>query len=184
MNEKISFNNLPILQIDSISLVPITENDFEKLYSVASDPLIWEQHPNYDRYKREVFQLYFDGAIASKSAFLIYEINDNQKKVIGSTRYYDYNSEASSVCIGYTFLAKEYWGGIYNRNIKKVLIDYAFQKVDRILFHIGEKNIRSQKSILKIGATRIEDVYIDSYGKKVLSFQYQIKKSDWENKNN
>ncbi len=166
------------LQVDKIQLIPLIETDFEELYSVASDPLIWEQHPTSDRYKKDVFQLYFEGAIKSESAFKIYDAEKNT--IMGSTRYYEFDSENSTVSIGFTFMSRDYWGGEINFKIKKLLIDYAFKTVDSVLFHIGENNIRSQKSILKIGAKRIEDKEIELYGKKVLSFQYEIKKSDWE----
>ncbi|KAB2878593.1 GNAT family N-acetyltransferase [bacterium] len=131
-----------ILEDEILKIVPLIDRDFESLFEAASDPLIWEQHPTSDRYKREVFQLYFDEAISGKTAFLI--IDKSTNKVIGSTRYYDYKPENSSIAIGYTFLARPYWGGLYNKSSKKLLIDYAFQFVDKIYFHIGANNIRSQ----------------------------------------
>ena len=48
-------NLQPTLQNDLIILRPLRENDFEALYEVAKDPLIWEQHPSRERYKREVY---------------------------------------------------------------------------------------------------------------------------------
>jgi hypothetical protein len=59
------------LKNELISLVPLHKGDFEELYTVASDPLLWEQHPNKLRYKRPVFQIFFQGAIESKGAFII-----------------------------------------------------------------------------------------------------------------
>src|SRR6478672_10186928 len=114
-----------ILEDNLVKLVPLTENDFENLFQLASDPLIWEQHPTRDRYKKEVFQIYFDGAIASGTAFLI--TSNQSKELIGSTRYYDYNREESRVAIGYTFLARKFWGGNYNRAVKTLMLEYAFQ---------------------------------------------------------
>src|SRR5438128_762931 len=111
------------LENDVIKITPLGKDDFERLFVVASDPLIWEQHPAKERYKREIFQQFFDEALAAGSAFLIFDKQTN--KLIGSTRYYDYKPEISSVCIGYTFLAKEYWGGSYNRSAKTVLLNYA-----------------------------------------------------------
>ena len=49
----------PFLENENVQLVPLQENDFEALYEVASDPLIWEQHPSKDRYKIEVFTTFF-----------------------------------------------------------------------------------------------------------------------------
>lgn len=166
------------LENEIVKLVPLTTDDFDALYEVASDPLIWEQHPSRDRYKKEVFQLYFDGAIAEKKAFLVVDQSTNQ--IIGSTRFYDYKPENSSVAIGYTFLARKYWGGQYNRASKKLLLNYAFHFVDKVYFHIGATNIRSQMAITKLGATKIGEVDFDYYGKKLLHVEYLIRKQNWK----
>lgn len=165
------------LETDILKLTPLTESDFESLFEVAADPLIWEQHPTKDRYKREVFQLFFDGAIAGKTAFLIIDTSNNS--IIGSTRYYDYKPEQSSIAVGYTFLNRSYWGSMYNKTSKKMLLDHAFQYVDKVYFHIGANNIRSQKAILNIGANKIGEVDFDYYGQKVLHYEYVILKEDW-----
>lgn len=167
------------LETNILKLVPLTALDFDALFEVASDPLIWEQHPTKDRYKKEVFQLFFDGAVASKTAFLIIDTATNN--LIGSTRYYDYRPDQSSIAIGYTFLNRNYWGGTYNKASKKILLNYAFQYVDKVYFHIGATNVRSQKAILNIGAHKIGEVDFDYYGKKVLHHEYVILKADWIN---
>jgi RimJ/RimL family protein N-acetyltransferase len=123
------------LQNEWIQLVPLQVTDFEALYAVAADPLLWEQHPNKLRYKQEVFQNYFDGAILSKGAFLILEAKS--KEVIGSSRFYDYNEKDSSLLIGYTFIGRNFWGKEYNQALKKCMLDYAFQHINSVYFHIG-----------------------------------------------
>ncbi len=128
-----------------MKLVPLTKSDCNQLYHVASDTLIWEQHPVKDRHTKEGFQLFFDGAISGKTAFVIVDKKNNA--IIGSTRYYDYKPDNSSIAIGYTFLAKEYWGGLFNKSTKKLLIEYAFKFVDNFYFHIGTSNMRSQLAI-------------------------------------
>ena len=166
-----------ILEDNILKIVPLIESDFDRLFEIADDPLIWEQHPTKDRYQKEVFQLYFDGAIKGKTAFLI--IDKSTDKIIGSTRYYDYKPENSSIAIGYTFLSRQYWGGVYNKSAKRLLIEYAFQYVDNIYFHIGSTNIRSQLATIKIGASKIGEVDFDYYGKKLLHFEYLITKNEW-----
>lgn len=170
------FNLQPeTLENDQIKLIPLKEGDFEILYEIASDPEIWEQHPSKDRYKKEVFQLFFDGAVESKGAFLVYDSATNE--LIGSTRYYDFDPENSKIAIGFTFLAKKYWGGNHNKAMKQLVIDYAFQYVDTVVFHIGETNIRSQKAIAKIGATQIG--LVDFNNRNIPHFEYHILKKDW-----
>lgn len=144
-----------------VELIPLKESDFEALYLVASDPLIWEQHPNKDRYKREVFQKYFNSAIESKGAYLI--LDQKSKNIIGCTRYYEYDVDDSSVAIGFTFIARSYWGTAYNASIKKLMIDHGFNYVNKIYFHVGQTNIRSQRAIEKLGAIRLEIVENDRF---------------------
>ncbi len=165
------------LEDSIVRLTPIAQSDFENIYHVASDPLIWELHPSKDRYRREVFQLYFDSAISSNTAFLI--LDKSTDKIIGSTRYYDYQPDNSSIAIGYTFLARQYWGGLYNKSSKKLLLNYAFQFVDKVYFHIGVTNLRSQSAITKIGATKVNEVVLDNNGQEQLHYEYLIQKQDW-----
>lgn len=161
-----------------IKLIPLAETDFDKLFEVASDPLIWEQHPSNDRYQKDVFQLFFKDAIASKSGFLI--IDNATDSIIGSTRYYNYNPENQSIAIGFTFLARKFWGGIHNKSAKKLLIDYAFQKVDTIFFHIGSTNFRSQIATAKIGAKKIREFSVETNNQKQITFEFAIQKKDWK----
>lgn len=146
-----------ILEDELIYLKPIKESDFEKLYNAASDPEIWKQHPETERYKKENFEKYFRGAIDSKGAFVVFDKKSGE--VIGCSRYYDYDENKKRIAIGWTFLIKRCWGGEYNKALKKLMMDYAFQFVDSIIFHIGEDNIRSRKAIEKIGGTLVNEPY-------------------------
>lgn len=168
-------NLQPILENEIVQLVPLQESDFEILYQVASDPLIWEQHPNKDRYKRDVFQNFFEGAMQSKGAFKI--IDKASGDVIGSTRFYDYDDTNKSVFIGYTFYGRTYWGSLYNPSVKKLMLEYAFQFVNTVYFHIGAENIRSQKAIERLGAKKVREINVAYHGEpEKLNFEYMIDK--------
>jgi RimJ/RimL family protein N-acetyltransferase len=165
-----------------LQLVPLRRNDFERLYSVASDPLIWEQHPTKDRYKREVFQSFFDSAIDGNAAFLIVDAKTNEP--IGSSRYYEYDEAKKSIAIGYTFLARKYWGGNWNQALKKLMLHYAFQFVDKVIFHIGEHNLRSQIATQRFGAKKLDRIEEKPFGSQVVrNFVYELKKEDWNQHN-
>lgn len=172
-------NSQPELENDLVKITALTESDFERLFEVASDPLIWEQHPDRNRYKREVFQLFFDAHVKSKGAFLVFDKNTDE--LIGCTRYHDYDPANSKIAIGYTFLARKYWGGKYNKAMKKLLLNHAFQHVESVVFQIGATNIRSQKAILKIGARKIKEIDFDLNGTKILVYEFGIKKQNWNN---
>lgn len=167
------------LKNELIELRPLQSNDFENLYEVASDPLIWEQHPIKNRYQRKAFETFFSDAIASGGAFLISDARTGQS--IGSTRFYDYDKNKGHVAIGYTFLSRDHWGTLYNRALKVLMLDYAFNFVDTVIFHIGSENIRSQKAILKLGAKKrneIEEKFLE--GQKVIHYIYEITKEEWK----
>jgi N-acetyltransferase len=144
------FDLQPTLKGNLIEVRPLMREDFDALFAAASDPFIWEQHPENDRYKREVFQRYFDGAIDSKGAFAIIERKSG--RIIGSSRYCNLKPLEREVEVGWTFLERAFWGGSYNRELKSLMLDHAFRFVDRVVFVVGEKNLRSQKSLQKIGA--------------------------------
>lgn len=145
-----NFDLQPTLEGKLISLRPLKSEDFDSLYLAASDPLIWELHPEPDRYQPEAFKKYFQGALESGGAFVA--IDNQTKKVIGSSRYYAYSPQEKQILVGYTFLARSHWGGKYNQEMKSLMLNHAFRFVDSVLFEIGEKNYRSRRAIEKIGA--------------------------------
>jgi N-acetyltransferase len=172
--QKKDFNLQPNhLKNQLIELVPLQETDFDRLFLVASDPLVWEQHPNKNRYKKEDFKTYFDGAMQSQGAFIV--LDSQTGDVVGSSRFYDLDSQNKSIKIGYTFIGIKFWGSNYNQNMKSLMINHAFETIDKVIFEIGAQNFRSQKAIAKIGATKIEEQEITYYGEdSKLNFVYQI----------
>lgn len=177
-----NFNIQPILENGKVILYPLEEKDFEALYAVASDPKIWEQHPNKDRWKQEVFETFFNGAMQSKGAFRI--MDKVTGSTIGSTRIYDYNEKENSIFIGYTFYATAYWGKGINRLVKTIMIDYIFQYVSKVNFHIGADNIRSQVAISRLGAEKIAEEEVTYFGESPkLNFVYKISKKKWQKLN-
>ncbi len=149
------FDLQPTLTGKLLNLRPLRPEDYDALYLAASDPLIWEQHPNSDRYKEDVFKSYFDGAIESGGALVILDAQTNE--VIGTSRYYGLYEAATEIEIGWTFLTRKYWGGEYNRELKKLMLDHAFKYVDHVLFFVGPNNQRSRKAVEKLGA-----IYVDT----------------------
>lgn len=169
----------PTLQNELILLQPLQPDDFEALFKAAADPLIWEQHPNKNRWQRKDFENYFEGAIQSGGALLAIDKLTNE--IAGCSRYYDYNEIEQSVFIGYTFLARKYWGKQYNPAMKNLMINYAFQFVNTVLFHIGAENIRSQIAIGRIGAVKRKEVTVAYYGEPdKLNYEYELNKDKWQ----
>jgi RimJ/RimL family protein N-acetyltransferase len=139
----------PVLDGELVRLRPSVPEDWEALYAVASDPLVWEVHPAHDRWQEPVFRAYFDGGIASGGALTI--IDKAMGAVIGSSRFDNWNPDADEIEIGWTYLARGYWGGTYNREIKRLMLDHIHRYVGTVVFTVGEGNIRSRKAMEKIG---------------------------------
>jgi RimJ/RimL family protein N-acetyltransferase len=165
------FDLQPILKGELLELRPLRAEDYDELYDVAADPLIWEQHPSRDRYKPEVFKEFFRQALGSGGALLT--IDCETGNVIGSSRFHGYDEEKSEVEIGWTFLARSHWGGLYNGEMKRLMLQHAFKFVTRVVFLIGEHNLRSRRAVEKVGATCVGSRHRDGQDFVV----YQIMKS-------
>lgn len=175
MKDEQSFDLQPRLVGELIELRPLGPEDWESLFAVASDPLIWEQHPAQDRYEEKVFREFFREALETGSAFVV--TDRKTRKIIGSSRYFGFDPQESSVEIGWTFLARAFWGGEYNRELKRLMLDHAFKFVDRVVFVIGLTNFRSQKALEKIGGVRIgRRDKPDARGNIVENFVYEIER--------
>jgi len=142
----------PTLVGRHIVVRPLRDEDWAEMCAAASDPEVWALHPVRERYKPEVFREFFDGALASRTAFSF--VDRAKDRVIGSSRYHGHDPEISEIEIGWTFLAREYWGGSYNAEVKRLMLDHAFTFVDTVVFWVGETNWRSQRAMEKIGGVR------------------------------
>jgi N-acetyltransferase len=147
------FDLQPTLEGDLLRLRPLRPEDLDDLYAVASDPLIWEQHPIKDRYTVEVFKQFFREALESGGALIAFDSKDGQ--VIGSSRFHGYDKEKSEIEIGWTFLARSHWGGRYNKEMKALMLRHAFRFVKSVIFVVGPQNLRSQRAVEKIGAVHV-----------------------------
>jgi RimJ/RimL family protein N-acetyltransferase len=145
------FELQPVLIGELVELRPLREEDFPTLFAVASDPLIWEQHPQPDRYTEPVFRQFFRGGMESGGAFIIVDRKDG--RVIGSSRFAEYDETKSEIEIGWTFLARSHWGGRYNGEMKRLMLAHAFRFVRRVIFRVGPLNRRSQRALENIGAS-------------------------------
>lgn len=146
------FDLQPHLVGELVELRPMRADDFDDLYPVASDPLIWEQHPRRDRWQEAVFRAFFDQGLASGGALVA--IDRATGRLIGSSRFHLHDDEPDAIEIGWTFLARSHWGGRYNREMKRLMLRHAFRFVPRVFFLVGTSNGRSQRAMEKIGAVR------------------------------
>jgi N-acetyltransferase len=145
------FDFQPVLVGDLLGVRPLRWADFDALYQVARDPLVWEQHPVRDRYRRDVFARFFAESMTSGGALAVISTSGD---VIGSSRFHGYDEHRSEVEIGWTFLARSFWGGQANGQLKALMLGHAFRFVERVVFLVSPENRRSQRALEKIGAVR------------------------------
>lgn len=164
----VTFDRQPTLTGELLGLRPLRPDDFPALFRVAADPLIWEQHPERDRYQEATFRAFFDEALASGGALVAIDRASGQ--VIGSSRYHGYDPAGSVVEIGWSFLARACWGGRYNGEMKRLMLEHAFASVERVIFVIGPQNLRSRRAVEKIGGVRA-GATTDAQGRERLVFE-------------
>jgi N-acetyltransferase len=164
----ISFDPQPRLVGELVELRPLREDDFDELYAVASDPLIWEQHPDRERWREDAFRLFFAEHLASGGALAV--IDRRSDRMIGSTRFHGYGARRSEVEIGWTFLARSHWGGAYNGELKTLMLEHAFRSVDRVVFLVDAGNLRSRRAVEKVGAV-LAGTRRDAAGRESLLYE-------------
>lgn len=171
------FEFQPTLEGARVTVRPLASSDWAPLFAAAADPEIWVQHPASDRHTETVFRQFFDEAIESGSAFAF--VDRQNGRIIGSSRYNGFDPAAREVEIGWTFLARDYWGGSYNAEIKRLMLEHAFRFVDTVVFWIGETNTRSRRATEKIGAVLRSGIHYKDFSGDSPYVVYEVRKSRW-----
>ena len=165
----------PVLTGELVELRPIHPDDWQEMFAAAADPLIWAGHPVRDRHQEPIFRRFFDSAIDSAAAFTI--LDRKTGRIIGSSRYHDYDAALGEIEIGWTFVARSHWGGAYNGEIKRMMLAHAFGFADVVVLWVGDTNLRSQRAVAKIGGHRRPGLRDRAYhGVVVPHFIYEIRK--------
>ncbi len=145
------FDFQPRLRGQLLDLRPVEVADWEGLFAVGSDPDVWAGHPERDRYLEPKFRAYFEEGLASGAALVAVDRKDG--RITGWSRYSTRFAGPDEIEIGWTFLGQAYWGGTYNAEMKRLMLDHAFRFVGRVIFRINAANGRSRRAAEKIGAT-------------------------------
>jgi RimJ/RimL family protein N-acetyltransferase len=148
----------PTLEGSRVTVRPIAMFDWDAMFAAAADPKIWELHPDSNRYTEQVFRPFFDGAVDSGSAFTI--IDRQNGNVMGSSRYHGHDPVIREIEIGWTFLTRDYWGGSFNSEIKRLMVDHAFSFVDTVVFWVDESNLRSRRAMEKVGGVLRDGIQV------------------------
>ncbi len=165
MSSEGGFDLQPTLYGELVAVRPLREDDLDGLYAAARDPLIWEQHPD-ERWREEVFRAFFAEHLATGGALAV--LNASSGEIIGTSRYHGYDRDRGEVEIGWTFLARAYWGGVHNCELKRLMLEHAYRFVDRVIFVVAPGNLRSQRAVEKLGAVRAGTRYDHLRGERLV----------------
>lgn len=165
----------PTLVGPTVTIRPISADDWTELFAAGADPEIWKVHPVRDRYTEPAFRKFFDGAVNSKMAFVF--VDRATDRLIGSSRYYGYEPALGEIEIGWTFIVRSHWGGRANREVKRLMLDHAFTFVDTVIFWVGHQNWRSQGAMTKIGGVKREGLLTRAESGAEPYFIFEITKS-------
>lgn len=171
------FDDQPTLLGDSLQLRPLRSEDFDALYGAANSPETWAGHPAKDRYRREVFEPYFQFLVNAGGCLLI--LDRATGRAIGCSRYYPVPDQPEDIGIGFTFINHRYWGGATNRELKTLMLGHAFQRFERVWFHIAPSNIRSQKGTAKLGARLAYEAELDLSGTPAQWLCFELSREQW-----
>jgi N-acetyltransferase len=168
------FDRQPHLTGELLDARPLVAGDLDGLYAAAADPLIWEQHPVKTRHTKDGFARWFADAQASGGALTVRDRAED--RIVGSSRYHGYDEQRSEIEIGWTFLARSHWGGRYNSELKRLMLEHAFAIVERVIFVVDAGNLRSQRAVEKLGGVRIY-TRTDDHGRADVVFG--LTPADW-----
>jgi RimJ/RimL family protein N-acetyltransferase len=172
-----AFDWQPRLQGRLLHMRPVTRADWAPLFGIASDPRVWALHPASDRYREAVFRAYFEDGLASGGALVA--VHAESGTVIGWSRYSDEFVDPGEIEIGATFLGRDWWGGVYNGEMKRLMLAHAFRFVDRVILRIGETNARSRRAAEKVGARLQPGRFGPEPTPGVVHLFYAVERSDF-----
>ena len=169
----------PVLDGERLYLRPLARADWDALYAVASDRELWAVHPSHNRWQEPVFREFFAEALAKGGALAI--VDKSTGAVIGSSRFQGHDPAAGGeVEIGWSFLARSYWGKGYNAELKRLMLAHAFRFVERVVFRVGADNVISRKAMAKIGGRLTGTTYFEERaGRRVEHVVFEITRESY-----
>lgn len=168
------------------ALEPLAPEHLPELRTLATDEGIFE-HLSVSLGTHEAIARWFDQAreAAGRDEALAFATRRRSDgRLIGSTRYMNAVPAHRRVEIGWTWLAREAWGGPINVETKILLLGHAFERLGahRVEFRTDLLNVRSQAAIQALGATK-DGVFrrhmIVRGGRVRDTVQYAIVDEDW-----
>ncbi|HEY8320472.1 MAG TPA: GNAT family protein [Candidatus Baltobacteraceae bacterium] len=180
--------NIPhdlILEDVRVRLEPLAERHLPALMERCADPALWEFTFQSNPLTNEAdAQTHLANALADPAGRPFAIVDRATGRAIGSTRYLDIVPEHRKLEIGWTFLARDVWRTGINREVKLLLLDYAFETFGaiRVQLKADASNLRSREAIARLGATyegTLRDFRIRPDGQPRGVTYFSILKREW-----
>lgn len=177
---------IPSLENDMVRLTLLDLSNYEHLIPIAKQKRLIEYSPSdisTPEKLKEYVQIAVNGFYHKTTIpYIIFDKSKN--KYAGSTRFGLIDQTNRVLHIGWTWIGKEFQGTGLNKNMKFLMLKYAFEDInfEKVEFRIDERNERSRKAVKKIGATlegilRSDTVMLDGFRRNTCC--YGILKEEW-----
>jgi len=180
-----------ILENSRARLIPFSGRAAENLNEIIFDLNIWNYMGHYINDQNDLNEYIENTLVAqkNKSAIPFLIVDKDYGSLGGCSRIGKLDLNNKRAEIGWTWYGTEFQGTGLNSAAKELMLEYAFNelKLNRVELGADLRNIRSQKAIEKLGATKEgirRNHYIDSEGNCQDDVYYSITKEDWSKRNN
>ena len=145
-----------VLQGEGVRLEPLAQQHAQGLYNRGRSAADWLYLPRSCFVDMADTRQWIDETLAEPAQLPFVIIETGKNKAIGSTRYLDIRPEHRSLEIGWTWLGPEWQRTGVNTEVKLLLLSHAFERLGclRVAFKTDLRNLRSQRALERIGATR------------------------------
>jgi N-acetyltransferase len=144
------------LRGDLVRLEPLAQEHAQGLYNRGRTADDWRYMPRSSFIDMADVRQWIEEALASSNQLPFVIVETGKGKAVGSTRYLNIRPEHRSLEIGWTWLGQEWQRTGINTEAKLLLLAHAFERLGclRVEFKTDARNLRSQRALERIGATR------------------------------
>ena len=148
--------NPVLLKSDSVRLEPLSQGHAQGLFNRGQEVDDWAYMPRSCFVDMADTRQWIDEALQAPGQIPFAIVETGKDKAVGSTRYLNIRPEHRSLEIGWTWLGKEWQRTAINTEVKSLLLSHAFERLGcvRVEFKTDGRNLRSQRALERIGATR------------------------------
>ena len=145
-----------VLQGELVRLEPMSQDHAQGLYNRGRTATDWQYLPRACFVDLADARQWVAEALEAPDQLPFVIIERGKNKVVGSTRYLNIRPAHRSLEIGWTWLGQEWQRTGVNTEVKLLLLTHALERLGclRVEFKTDARNLRSQRALERIGATR------------------------------